>query len=91
MPYGYKQPANWKTTRRRILARDGHACYICGAPAAQVDALTPESQGGTHTDDANLGAICKPHHEAKSKAERLAGIAARPRVTRTPENHPGLA
>jgi 5-methylcytosine-specific restriction enzyme A len=90
MPYSYKQPGNWKTTRRRILARDGHACYICGAPSNEVDHITAVTQGGTH-DDTNLAAICTPHHDAKSAAEKLAGIRARPRANRPPERHPGLA
>jgi 5-methylcytosine-specific restriction endonuclease McrA len=91
VPYGYTQPGNWKTTRKRILTRDRYSCYICGAPAVEVDAIVPDSQGGTHADDANLAAICIPDHDAKSAAERRAGNANRPRSKRAPEAHPGLA
>lgn len=90
MPYGYKQPGNWKTTRRRILARDGHACYLCGRPAFEVDAIIPEAEGGTHTDDTNLAAICTPHHAAKSKAERARGQARRKAQRIRAEAHPGV-
>ena len=89
MPYAYKQPGNWKTTRRRILARDGHACCVCGAPATEVDHITPVTQGGTH-DDTNLAAICTMHHESKSADERRAG--QRRKVDshkRSAEAHPG--
>jgi 5-methylcytosine-specific restriction endonuclease McrA len=91
MPYSYKQPGNWKTTRRRILARDGHACYICGAPSNEVDHILAVTQGGTH-DDTNLAAICTPHHEAKSKAERVAGqrAARRRKLEARQEPHPGV-
>lgn len=85
MPYGYKQPGNWKTTRRRILARDGHRC-ACGNPATQVDHIVNVSAGGTHEDD-NLRAICGPCHEAKTKLEQQAG---RKRRRREPRRHPGL-
>lgn len=75
MPYRYKQPGNWKTTRRRILTRDGHVCS-CGAPATQVDHVVAVAHGGTHHDD-NLRAICGACHDAKTRREQAAGKARR--------------
>lgn len=93
MPYTYKQPGNWKTTRKRILARDGHTCTVtgCTTPALEVDHIVNVAAGGTHADD-NLTSLCYTHHAAKTQLERAAGIAryhaARPH-TRPAEQHPG--
>lgn len=88
----YQQPGNWKTTRRRVMARDDGRCF-CGEPAVTVDAITPDAEGGSHEDDANLRAICQEHHDAKTKAEAARGRARarakRRAVTRLPtEAHP---
>lgn len=58
-------PTNWKRTTKRILTRDHHRCYLCGAPATQVDHLEP----GDNHDPANLAAICTTCHARKSSAE----------------------
>lgn len=78
--------SGWQEQRdaRRILERDGHRCYRCGGPAAQVDHLRPLAHGGTHTDN-NLAAICAACHLAKSQAE-LRRFSERQRA----ERHPGL-
>jgi len=87
MPYTYKQPGNWKTTRRRILERDGHTC-ACGSPAAQVDHSIAVAHGGTH-EDHNLRAICGPCHDAKTAREQQAGRDKRS-TKRPTAVHPGL-
>lgn len=88
MPYRYKQPADWKATRLRILERDGHRCYRCAGLATQVDHVVNEAAGGTH-DDSNLAAICEQCHRRKSATEAAVGRARRS-GKRAPERHPGL-
>ena len=90
MRSGYKQPSNWAAIRRRILQLDAHTCYVCQGQATTVDHVIPVAEGGTHNDD-NLAAICQPHHDIKSEAERRRGYARRkPRVStkRKAEAHP---
>ena len=89
MPYAYTRPPGWASIRRRILARDNHTCYRCGAPARDVDHLTPVARGGSH-DDVNLAAICKPCHDIKSRAEKVDGTRRFNAKRRRPtERHPG--
>lgn len=83
----YAQPGNWKTTKRRILARDGGICYLCGGQAVTADHVLNVTAGGTHDDD-NLAAICEPCHDVKSERERRAGIKARKAKRQAP--HPGV-
>ncbi|WP_425566391.1 HNH endonuclease [Nonomuraea roseoviolacea] len=59
-------PSNWSTIRRRILRRDGYACYVCGEDATEVDHIDP----GDNHDPSNLGAICARCHLAKTLRER---------------------
>lgn len=92
---GYTKPTNWKAITKRILARDGHRCYItgCAERAISVDHIVPVARGGSH-DDHNLGAICATHKRVKDEADRIDGIrlAARRRsAKREPERHPNLA
>lgn len=76
-------PADWPTIRRRILQRDP-TCTDCHAgPATEVDHVT---RGDDHSDG-NLTGLCTPCHGKKSSAE---GHAARPRLARPAEAHPGL-
>ena len=89
-PHGWRVtplPPDWGTTRRRILTRDRHKCYLCGAHAPEVDHITPASQHGTD-DDSNLAAICVRCHRRKTSAEGVAARAKPPRQ-RPPESHPG--
>jgi 5-methylcytosine-specific restriction protein A len=49
-------------------------CRLCLAEglrvrADEVDHIVPLSQGGGN-ERSNLQALCRPHHRAKSKAER---------------------
>lgn len=83
-------PHDWAQRRIRVLRRDGYRCQhrdevgiLCGAWANQVDHV---ERGDDH-DEANLQALCRDHHAAKSSAE---GVAAQPRRRRPPEPHPGL-
>ncbi|PYC75204.1 HNH endonuclease [Micromonospora arborensis] len=98
-------PANWSSIRKRVLARDGHACQFvwrnergrmeqCGKPATEVDHINP---GDDHSMD-NLRAACTACHAWKSSSEggaAAARIRARERREvdgryRRTEQHPGL-
>lgn len=79
-------PGNWRTIKARILERDGHRCYVCGATATEVDHLVNVAAGGTHEDD-NLAAICEPCHKRKTQREAQAGRVSQRRPS---ERHPGL-
>lgn len=69
----------WDRLRRHVLTRDEHRCYLCGAPADQVDHVVPRFEGGTDDPD-NLAAICVPCHALKSAAEaKRAQHGGRPR------------
>lgn len=64
--YGYK----WEKLRKRILSRDKYLCQPCLAsgrptPANEVDHIKPKADGGTD-DPANLQAICRRCHRAKT-------------------------
>lgn len=90
------KPPGWKTTRIRILARDRHLCQwrlnqgICGAPANEVDHITPAWRGGSD-EDANLRSLCTGHHKRKSAGEGgQAAQAKRIPRNRPREAHPGL-
>lgn len=61
--------AAWGPIRRRVLARDGGVCQVCGAPATHVDHVVPKHRGGTD-DEAGLRAICAHCHAVKTGTER---------------------
>lgn len=62
----------WRTIRNRYI----HAHPICEqcerdgriTPAQEVDHILPLDRGGSH-DEANLQALCKPCHSAKTARE----------------------
>lgn len=63
----------WRRKRDRVMRRDGKLCQTCKREgrltlATEVDHILAVSQGGTD-DDANLEAICGPHHLEKTQAE----------------------
>ena len=93
-PSGYRQPPGWKTTVRRVIARDRGVCYLCGQPGADTaDHVQPVSQGGSHHDGNLRAAHQQPCHAAKTERERRAAHATamhKRRDTRQPEPHPGL-
>lgn len=67
----------WRQLRRQILVRDRHLCQSClraqrTSVASDVDHVRPRSQGGTD-EPANLEAICKACHQAKSSREGAKG------------------
>lgn len=82
--------SGWQRQRdnQRILERDGHTCRQCGAPATEVDHVTPLSEGG-HDIDSNKQALCEPCHTTKTQAEAARARARRSRVRAKPQ-HPGL-
>lgn len=47
----------WEKVRELVLQRD-RTCRWCGAPATEVDHLTPRARGGEHTPE-NLVASCR--------------------------------
>jgi 5-methylcytosine-specific restriction endonuclease McrA len=51
-------PRQRTPNRRGVLARDGHVCQYCGAPAETVDHVVPRSRGGRHVWD-NVVAACR--------------------------------
>ena len=48
----------WRKMRTYILARDGHTCQYCMAPATTVDHVNPVSKGGELLNPENLVAAC---------------------------------
>lgn len=54
----------WRRVRAQYLKRHSD-CVVCGAPAEEVDHITPLSAGGTHAWE-NLQAMCKAHHSQKT-------------------------
>ena len=79
-------PKGWAKTRRRILRRDHHRCYLCGGEATEVDHVQPASQGGGD-EPTNLAAICSTCHARKTAHE---AVAKRPLRRRAEEKHPGV-
>jgi 5-methylcytosine-specific restriction enzyme A len=69
--------------RRQVLAEEP-TCRACRAPATEVDHIVPLNRRGSG-GRANLQALCKPCHKAKSDLEqslaKLATIARRLEVT----------
>ena len=58
----------WRRLRRVVLASSGRRCAICGrARRLEIDHLIPMSNGGETWAIANLQALCRPCHFAKTK------------------------
>src|SRR4051794_30137229 len=68
-------------TRKQALARDGHACTLCGeCHGLEVHHIQPRSKGGSHTLE-NLITYCKYHHLlAHNKRPKEVRIYARPAI-----------
>jgi len=63
----------WARLRRRILDRDRWRCRRCGrAGRLEVDHRVPIAEGGEALDPANLQALCRGCHVAKTRAENRA-------------------
>jgi 5-methylcytosine-specific restriction enzyme A len=54
-------PPGWAQLRAKALARDGHRCQKCGAPATEVDHIVPLYVGGPNLL-ANLRSLCQSCH-----------------------------
>ncbi|MGI9091555.1 MAG: HNH endonuclease [Gemmatimonadaceae bacterium] len=87
-----KHPGSTRASRRTrtlVLHRDP-TCYLhydgCTVTSTDDDHVIPLSQGGTDSLDNRRGA-CQHCHNIKTQTEAL---AARPRLHRQPEPHPGL-
>lgn len=65
--YGYR----WRKLRDMQLAREP-LCASCGAPASEVDHITPKARGGRDTR-ANLQSLCKTCHSRKTLIENAIG------------------
>jgi 5-methylcytosine-specific restriction protein A len=52
-----------------MVLRAQPACVVCGAPATDVDHITPKRLGG-RDDMANLQALCHSCHTRKTMRER---------------------
>ena len=80
-------PVDWSRLRVRLLRRDRYTCRIagprCTGRATEVDHVDRHG----NDDDANLQAVCRACHPAKSGRE---GNAARPSRRRPAETHPGM-
>lgn len=70
--------AQWDRIREQIMRRDAGICQPCLRHGTQhnahaVDHIVPKERGGTD-DDANLQAICREAHSAKTSAEKLGRV-----------------
>lgn len=71
-----------------------HLCQPCQAegrvtPAAEVDHIVPKAKGGSD-EMANLQAICRPCHQAKTdrEAAEAQGRTLRPRIAFDAQGNP---
>lgn len=60
----------WARVRRAWLAAHPR-CEACGAPASEVDHITALADGGAELDPANLQALCRSCHRAKTAADAV--------------------
>lgn len=87
LTYFVKVPYRARATisRRGVFIRDGFQCQYCGAPAENVDHVTPRSRGGTHTWD-NVVASCRRCNARKeNRMPHEVGLALR-RLPRVPQD-----
>ena len=61
--------SRWQSIRRQVIREAHGKCAHCPMPGAQVDHVTPLTQGGTD-DLSNLQLLCIACHDRKTKAER---------------------
>lgn len=79
---GLRSNTEWDRLAHAALRRDGGRCLRCGGEATHVDHLvptawrTPPRDFGRHL--AQLGALCEPCHDIKTKAEARLGRLGRP-------------
>lgn len=67
-----KNDPRWKAVRLQALARDGHACRVCGTEEElEVDHIIGlEEDLDLAFELDNLQTLCRPHHQQKGR-ERL--------------------
>lgn len=63
---------DWLTIRAQVLAEEP-TCRRCGAPAVEVDHITPLRHGGARLDRTNLQPLCHPCHSAKTARDNHFG------------------
>jgi 5-methylcytosine-specific restriction endonuclease McrA len=86
----YKRPTVIPAiVRARVLDRDGHSCFNCGAvDDLEMDHKIPRSKGGTDTEY-NLQTLCHPCNIAKSNhTGRKAAAALRSARSRPADARP---
>lgn len=59
--------ARWQRLRK-LYVRHHPLCVVCGAPATDVDHITPKRRGGSD-DESNLQALCSTCHNRKTNRE----------------------
>ena len=74
--------STWTRIRADVLRRDGGRCCQCAregraTPATEVDHIVPRCRGGTDVV-ANLEALCRECHAAKTAREAAAASGRRP-------------
>lgn len=85
-------PSDWSVIRRRVIARDGGLCVLCGAPGRDVDHI--DRLGGHELS--NLRLLCRSCHMRRTGRDG-GRSPRRPRVRREwgkwqsrGGKHPGL-
>ncbi|MGH2767871.1 MAG: HNH endonuclease [Candidatus Methylomirabilales bacterium] len=73
-------------SRRAVFIRDTYECQYCGAPAENVDHVTPRSRGGAHIWE-NVVACCRRCNARKeNRLPSEVGLRLR-RTPRTPRDN----
>ena len=73
----------WQAVRVDVFERDGYRCRACGLPGRlECDHVQPLRRGGDPWDMANLQALCRSCHIAKTRAERTAALPPEVRAWR---------
>lgn len=70
--YAIYRSKRWRKLRRRYLTEHPYCEWgelECMAPAVDVDHVLRIEEGGAPWDEANLQALCKPHHSTKTARE----------------------
>ena len=71
----------WALVRLKAMERDGWRCRSCGkAGRLEVDHVVPLARGGDPFNPANLQALCRSCHFAKTAAENREANPPAPEV-----------
>lgn len=73
--------ARWRRARAAFLRLHPVCSWpACGQRSTVVDHIVPRSRGGSTWDRTNWQALCKPHHDEKTRREQGHGqVSRRPR------------